>query len=84
MRRRHTRTRRLQGRAPATEPTLNQLNLCGSHALEERKEAAGRTRIWQDNVGEHGHVLRVGSRSLGATCCQIGFALSAYSVLSIH
>jgi hypothetical protein len=76
MRGRHTRTRRLQGRAPATEPTLNQLNFCGPHALEKTKEAVGRTRIWQYNAGEHGHVLPVGSmdRSLGATGCQIGFA----------
>jgi hypothetical protein len=51
MRGRHTRTRRLQGRAPATEPTLNQLNFGGPHALEKRKEAVGRTRIWQDNAG---------------------------------
>jgi hypothetical protein len=58
MRRRHARTRRLQGRAPATEQTLNELNFYGPHALEKRKEAAGRTRTWQDSAREHGPVAR--------------------------
>jgi hypothetical protein len=70
-------------RTPRKDPpavgscTSNRTNFCGPHALEKIKVAVGRTRTWQDSAREHGQVLRVGStdRSLGATGCQIGFAL---------